>query len=113
VNGTEPGAPAHLLVETTDWCDGDDDGFAQAARTLASAGHRVVLVLIQDAVCAVTAAPVSLRGVLGSGVTVLVDDFSLRQRAVAAAEVPAGVEMAGADRIAELLLVDGVKVVWH
>lgn len=103
----------YLLVETMGWWDGGGDGFLRAAGVLAGTGRRVVVVLVQDAVSAVVAAPSLLRRVLDAGAAVLVDDFSLRQRALTDADVPDWVEVVDAERIAELVLVAGVKVVWH
>jgi hypothetical protein len=105
---------AHVLVETAGWAADDGrDGFAGAARALAGAGHQVVLVLVQDAVCAIATAPGTLGRLAGDGVTVLVDEFSLLQRGLPGAVLPAGAALTDADRIAGLLLTPGVRVVWH
>lgn len=108
-----PESVAHLLVETAEWSDGGEDGFARAAEGLAGTGARVTLVLEQDAIGGLTAAPGLLTRVLAAGITVLADEFSLRQHAIAPAEVPAGVDLVDADRFAELLLASDVRVVWH
>jgi intracellular sulfur oxidation DsrE/DsrF family protein len=99
----------HLLVETK----ASGDAFLRGARVLAGTGHRVVVLLIQDAVGAVFGASALIGQLTGAGVQVLVDDFSMRQHAVADVDLPAGVDVVDADEIAGSLLVPGVKVVWH
>lgn len=107
------GSASHLLVETEGWCDGGEDGFARSAMALAGSGRPVVLLLAQQAVSGLAAAPLLLGRVLDAGVTVLADEFSLRQHAIATCAVPAAVGTVDAEEIAALLLDEQVAVVWH
>jgi H2-forming N5,N10-methylenetetrahydromethanopterin dehydrogenase-like enzyme len=93
----------HLLIETKN----AGEGFLRSAAVLAGAGHPVVLALLQDGVAADRAL---LAGLATAGVTVLADDFSLSQRAVAPSDAVTVVDV---DRLAELVLADDVRVVWH
>jgi hypothetical protein len=73
------------------------------------------VVLMQDAAAGVIAEEQAqaLRDAAAAGATVLVDGFSLRQRAVRDADVPEQAVIADADDIAALMLLPGVKVVWR
>jgi hypothetical protein len=51
-------------------------------------------------------------GLLKAGITVLADDFSLRERGIAAAELAPGIRESSIDAIADAL-VKGTKTIWH
>ncbi|MEU9481778.1 hypothetical protein [Streptomyces sp. NPDC048191] len=103
----------HLLVETKGGERGEAAGLLEIAPLLTGDGSRVVVVLMQDAAVDAAVERRRLRHAMAAGVTVLVDGFSLRQRAVRDSDVAQGVGVVDADEVAGLLLVPGVKVVWH
>ncbi|MEV6521565.1 DsrE family protein [Longispora sp. NPDC051575] len=92
-----------LLVDT-----GIDRQLAADAAILAGAGHRVVLYLVQDGVTR------ALRGQEPAGdATVWVDGPSLAHRALRPGDLRPGVTVVDMPEVADLLLADGVRVVWH
>lgn len=105
----------HLLVETKDSVTGGGHSLLRDARVLAEGGHRVAVVLMQDAAAGVIGrdGARAVREAASAGAAVLVDGFSLRQRAVRDGDLPEEAVVADADDIAALMLVPGVKVVWR
>ena len=85
--------------------------FAQA---LAGAGNEVTLFLVQNGVLPVRAGAQAdrLAAVTGSDVTVLADDFSLRERAIDSGRLVAGTSAAPLDVVIDQLA-DGAKTLWH
>jgi predicted peroxiredoxin len=105
---------AFLLVHTQGrWSGSGAARYPADAAALARAGHRVVLFLVQDGVDAALAPAATLTAPLGDGVEVWVDEFSLAQRALTAADLAPGVRPAGMVAVADLLVADGVRVVWR
>ncbi|MBF6216469.1 hypothetical protein IU487_36460, partial [Nocardia puris] len=63
---------------------------------------------------AAVGAPVAeLLDLVRHGGRLWIDDFSLRQRALAEAPIMAGHELVGMDRVAGKLLDPTVRAVWH
>ena len=85
----------------------------ELAASLAGAGHDVTLFLVQNGVLPArkTAAGDGLAKLAARGVKLLADDFSLRERGIAA-PLAAGATAAPIDLVVERML-DGSKVVWH
>jgi len=83
------------------------------AGDLAARGNDVSLFLIQNGVLPVRTGALSdeLAKATARGVKLLADDFSLRERGIAA-PLAAGAKAAPIDLIVERML-DGSKVVWH
>ena len=105
----------YLLIESSDpFAAGDVDYYYGLAKDLATAGNTVTLFLVQNGVLAVRAGARStaLAKVAGGGVSVLADDFSLRERGIAADGLIEGVAPAPLDTVIDHLA-DGAKVVWH
>lgn len=48
-----------------------------------------------------------------SGVAVLADDFSLRQRGISGEEIAGGVKSSSIGDLVDLLVQPGVKAMWH
>ena len=104
----------YLLIESSDpFAAGDGDYYYGLAKDLATAGNTVTLFLVQNGVLAARAGARStaLAKVAG-GVSVLADDFSLRERGIAADGLIEGVAPAPLDTVIDYLA-DGAKVVWH
>ena len=81
---------------------------------LADLGHDVWLFLVDDgATTALDRADAPLADVLGAGVRVWVDEFSVRRRCLAETSLAAGVELVGIEKLAGKLLEAGLRVVWH
>ncbi len=106
--------PDYLLFESrSSFESADVAGHFELAAGLAREGSRVTVFLVQNGVLplrrGVRTAP--LAALAQSGVEVLADDFSLRERGIAQAQLPAGVKPAGIeaalDRFAE-----GRKALW-
>jgi sulfur transfer complex TusBCD TusB component (DsrH family) len=105
-----------VFIESRDPFDSADTGFvADTAAALRGRGRPVTVFLVQNAVLA------TRHGARGSqvprlteaGVTVLADDFSLRERGIESTELGAGVHPTTIDTLVDLLVQPGTKAVWH
>jgi sulfur relay protein TusB/DsrH len=105
----------YLLIESRDPFDSQDSSyFAELVQGVAGRGNETALFLVQNGVLpARTGSKYSeaISRLIKSKVKVLADGFSLKERAIK--NVVDGVEIAGMDRLVELLLEPGTKAVWH
>jgi len=105
----------YLLIESRDPFEFADVAYYyELATSLARKGHAVTLFLVQNGVLPARQGPRSdvLRAVARSGVEVLADEFSLRERGIAANRLAGGVQRAPLDRVVDLLG-EGCKALWH
>jgi hypothetical protein len=74
----------------------------------------VTVFLVQNGVlpCRRASAAAGALGDLASRATVVADDFSLRERAVATGDLVPGVAVAGMDALVDAVTSDGRKTVW-
>jgi len=105
----------YLLIESNGPADGPAAArFVADAATLASQGAKVALLLIQNGVAgAVAGIDMGWEEFLSRGGELWVDRFSVRQRALADADLVAGARLADMDEVAKKLLTPGVRAVWH
>jgi DsrE/DsrF/DsrH-like protein len=105
----------YLLIESRDPFDSPDTGFIQnLSRELMQGGHEVTVFLVQNGVlparpCVHSAALTSL---VQAGVTILADDFSLRERGIAPDVLVQGVRAAALDVVIDAMD-GGAKTIWH
>lgn len=105
----------YLLIESRDPFDSNDvANYCELARDLAREGNEVTMFLVQNGVfparpCARSEA---LERLAGSGVKVLADEFSLRERGIAADTLVKGVDAAPLDVVVDELEA-GTRVIWH
>lgn len=104
----------YLMIESRDPQEaGDVREYADLARDLHAAGNDVTFFLVQNGVFA------ARRGFAGSkvgelrGVTVLADDFSLRQRGIVDGDLLDDVKIAGIGTVVDLLAHRDVRPLWH
>lgn len=104
----------YLMIESRDPQEAGAVGeFTDLARDLQAAGNDVTLYLVQNGVFA------ARKGFQGSRVsqlgpvTVLADDFSLRQRGITEGEVVPGVRASGIGALVDLLAEANVRAMWH
>lgn len=105
----------YLLIESRDPFDSKDTSFNRdLAATLAQAGNEVTLFLVQNGVLPArpSTKSASLTELAKAGVQVLADDFSLRERGIAADRLAEGVKAAPLDVVIDNM-VEGHKVIWH
>ena len=107
---------AYLLIESRDPLESTDvEGyFYDLAVGLARRGETVSLFLVQNGVFPArrSARSAALETVTRAGVEVLADDFSLRERGIAADRLAAGVTAAPIDAVVDRLA-EGRKALWH
>ena len=86
----------------------------EVGAALAEHGDEVMVFLVQNGVlaCRSRSAGAAGLGSLAASATVMADDFSLRERGIAAAEVMAGVQVAGIDALVDAAMEGDRKVVW-
>lgn len=104
----------YLLIESRDPFEVNEvNRDYELASNLARAGNEVTLFLVQNGVLPVrrAAAHDGLRAAIGSGVDVRSDEFSLRERGIAAAELAPGIEVAALDVVVDQLA-EGRKAIW-
>ena len=103
----------YLLIESRDPFESNDVGYyCDLARGLVEAGNQVTLFLVQNAVLAARplAQGSALRSLIGSGVTVLADDFALRERGIT--RLLDGVQIAPIEAVVDRMEA-GHKTLWH
>lgn len=105
--------PGYLLIESRDPFDSGDTGFVRDLATrLARAGNRVTLFLVQNGVLPARANCQSpgFGELAQTGVEVLADDFSLRERGMD--RLQPGIKPAAIDIVIDRMA-EGYKVIWH
>ena len=105
----------YLLIESRDPFDSKDVSFSyELAKRLKAEGDEVTLFLVQNGVLAArpSLAAEALRSVADAGVQVLADEFSLRERGIAAGRVMSGVKPSPLDVVIDQLA-EGCKALWH
>jgi intracellular sulfur oxidation DsrE/DsrF family protein len=108
-------ANSYVLIETRDPFDSADvDSVFELAGRL-GAHADVSVYLVENGVLPLRAASSGAPAVtaLAQRVTVLADDFSLRQRAIEPDDLVPGVAPASIDRLVELITTTGCKAMWH
>jgi hypothetical protein len=105
----------YILISSRDpFTCGTTADFYDLARAFRRDGHAVTLFLVENGVLAARAGArcPSLAETVASGVTVLAEDFSLRQRAIPASDLLSGVTRTGLELVLDGLA-SGNKVLWH
>ena len=105
----------YLLIESRDPFESAEvPYYYDLATSLARKGHAVTLFLVQNGVLPARQGPRSdaVSAVARSGVEVLADEFSLRERGIGADRLASGVQRAPLDRVIDLLG-EGCKALWH
>jgi hypothetical protein len=105
----------YLLIESRDpFGDRDAERWAELAAGLVREGHTVTLFLVQNGVflARIGARAAALAGAARAGITVLADEFSLRERGIVGARLDSGVAPASLDVVVEHLE-QGGKALWH
>jgi len=103
----------YLLIESRDPFESNDVGYYyDLTRSLVDAGNEVTLFLVQNGVLAVrpSARSAALSALGKSGVKVLADDFSLKERGIA--NLIDGVKASPIDVVIDHLAA-GHKTLWH
>ena len=105
----------YLLIESRDPFESNDTGFVHDLATgLAQGGSEVTIFLVQNGVFPARSGAMSggLVDAAGAGVTVLADEFSLRERAIGPDQLIDGVSAAPLDTVIDRMA-DGAKTIWH
>ena len=106
---------SYLLIESRDPFESHDaDELRRLARGLVQAGHKVTLFLVQNAVFAARDNPraAALAETVRAGVTILADEFSLRERGILKGRLVPAVAPAPLEAVIEHLERGG-KTLWH
>jgi sulfur relay (sulfurtransferase) complex TusBCD TusD component (DsrE family) len=104
---------SYLLIESRDPFESNDvPYYYELAKALREAGNEVTLFLVQNGVLAARpSAPAATLSALGqSGVKVLADEFSLRERGIA--RLAEGIAAAAIDVVVDHLEA-GSRTLWH
>jgi sulfur relay protein TusB/DsrH len=106
----------YVFVESRDPFESSDASFlADIAASLKKRGNDVTVFLVQNGVLAARrhARKSALPQLLESGITVLADDFSLRERGIQSEEFQTSVETASIDQLVDLIVQENTKAIWH
>jgi predicted peroxiredoxin len=104
----------YLLIESRDRFESSDESYWQIAMDLQKAGNEVTLFFVQNGVLTTRRGPKSegLADIKNAGVTMLADDFSLRERGIAKDRMVDGIEVSPLDVVIDQMA-DGAKTIWH
>lgn len=105
----------YLLFESRDPFDSNDTGFVgDLATGLVAKGHEVTVYLVQNGVLPARrcGASATLTALSNTGVSVVADGFSLRERGIDAGNLADGVSAAELDSALDALA-DGATSIWH
>jgi predicted peroxiredoxin len=104
----------YLLIQSRDPFENNEvTRDFELAASLAKEGNKVTLFLVQNGVLPArkTAKGSGLQDVVTSGVEVLSDDFSLRERGIPNDALAAGIKAASLDTVVDQLA-EGRKAIW-
>ena len=104
----------YVFIETRDPFESRDTQFIdETAVAVKERGHDVTVFLVQNGVLAARRTAGRLGHLAEAGVTVLADDFSLRERGINAGELAPSVRESGIDALVDAIVQENTKALWH
>lgn len=105
----------YLFIESRDPFESRDVQFVvETASSLKQRDNEVTVFLVQNGVLAARRQSRShLPQLLKAGVSLLADDFSLRERGIQAAELLPGIHQSSIDALVDILARENTRVIWH
>jgi predicted peroxiredoxin len=104
----------YVFIESRDPFESRDTQFIEdTVIGVKERGHDVTVFLVQNGVLAARKNVRRLGRLAEAGVTLLADDFSLRERGIAAEELAPGVRESGIDVLVDALVQQNTKAIWH
>jgi len=106
----------YVFLETRDPFEVRDGDFVRSnVQELKNTGSKITVYLVQNAVLATrkSAHTSYLAQLHEAGAMILVDDFSLKERAIAQEEIHAFLNVATFDQLVDLLMEPNTKAIWH
>jgi sulfur transfer complex TusBCD TusB component (DsrH family) len=106
----------YVVIESRDPFESADTTFvSETAASLRRRGRQVTVYFVQNGVLAARAGARGshVSSLTRAGVTVLADDFSLRERGIERAELSVGVREASIDTLVDLVMQANTKTLWH
>lgn len=105
---------SYVFIESRDPFESRDTQFIEdTAVAVKERGHDVTVFLVQNGVFAVRNSLRLLGRLAEAGVTLLADDFSLRERGIKSDELAPGVRESGIDALVDTLVQKNTKAIWH
>jgi intracellular sulfur oxidation DsrE/DsrF family protein len=105
----------YLFIESRDTFESNDVAhYLDLATELAAGGNAVTVFLVQNGVLTArrSSHAAKIEALTKAGVTVLADEFSLRERGIPADRLVSGVKPSPIDVVVDHLA-DGHKTLWH
>lgn len=105
----------YIFIESRDPFESRDTRFVEeTAVAVKERGHDVTVFLVQNGVLAARkrASP-GLHRLAEAGVTLLADDFSLRERGITSNELAPGIRESGIDALVDAIVQENTKALWH
>ena len=106
----------YVFIESRDPFESRDTQFVEETATaLKKLGNEVTVFLVQNGVlaCRRNLSDSYLVRLTAAGVTLLADDFSLRERGIAAADVVSSVRPSNIETLVDALMQEKTKAIWH
>jgi len=106
----------YLFIESRDPFESHDTNFiSETATALRQSGNEVTVFLVQNGVLGArkNARGSHLQGLSDSGVTLLADDFALKERGIRGDELLPAVKPANLDALVDILAEQSTKAIWH
>lgn len=108
--------PHYVFIESRDPFESRDTQFVEdTATALRHRGHEVTVFFVQNGVLSSrhNARDDFLARMAAAGVNLLVDDFSLCERGIQAAELRPGIQRSGIEELVDALVQENTKAIWH
>lgn len=106
----------YLFIESRDRFESRDTRFVEeTAVALKGRGHTVTVFLLQNGVLAArrNVRENYFERLNRAGVTVLVDDFSLRERGIQTTELGTGLQESNIETLVAALVQENTRAIWH